>query len=192
MVNVAAAKQGYACERKIEKFLTKKRVWFNREKDKYRLALPKSPWVHPSKHLEITHNTQFFAVGYAEVAKQKRQRLLSQKEKNTGFKNPEATRSRNVSEPFSACIGLRASCFSKGVRKKLSRFRRSQRTCEKMRNDVGVNEEKLPIENGPRHASLPKIMKSKILTSENVMPTRTTCLAPFQLATLHRQPYQLW
>lgn len=60
-----------------------------------------------------------------------------------------------------------------------------------MRNDVGVNEEKLPIENGPRHASLPKIMKSKILTSENVMPTRTTCLAPFQLATLHRQPCQL-
>jgi len=68
VVNVAAAKQGYACERKIEKFLTKKRVWFNREKDKYRLALPKSPWVHPSKHLEITHNTQFFAVGYTEVA----------------------------------------------------------------------------------------------------------------------------
>lgn len=24
------------------------------------------------------------------------------------------------------------------------------------------------------------------------MPTRTTCLAPFQLATLHRQPYQLY
>lgn len=60
-----------------------------------------------------------------------------------------------------------------------------------MRNDVGVNEEKVPIENGQRHASLPKIMKSKILTSENAMPTRTTCLAPFRLATVHRQPYQL-
>lgn len=44
--------------------------------------------------------------------------LLSPEEKNEGFKNPGATRSRSVSEPFSARIARGVSCVREDVRKK--------------------------------------------------------------------------
>lgn len=46
-----------------------------------------------------------------------------------------------------------------------------------MRDDVGVNEKKLAIENGRQHDSFPKTMKSRTLTRKNITPGGATRLA---------------